>query len=170
MPLCQLKMLRTKPKSIYMIATRQRWPGLHTYCFWRASWLSGCGREYAHQNVCCQAEMQQNGQTLKHKDPQLKLDTDSMITFNYTCDWGWDMKTQLNHINVGKKQTNTWDLKGYRSRLGIATSRLSATLRIFFVPQILLPKSHQWSHLFTGNRREQSNWNKELHFPLHQPQ
>lgn len=102
MPLCQLKMLRTKPKSIYMIATRQRWPGLHTFCFWRAS---GCGREYAHQNVCCQAEMQQNGQTLKHKDPRLKLDTDSMITFNYTCDWGWDMKTQLNHINVGKKQT-----------------------------------------------------------------
>jgi len=98
-------MLRTKPKSIYMIATRQRWPGLHTFCFWRASWLSGCGREYAHQNVCCQAEMQQNGQTLKHKDPRLKLDTDSMITFNYTCDWGWDMKTQLNHINVGKKQT-----------------------------------------------------------------
>lgn len=31
--LCQLKMLRIKPKSFYMIATRQCWPGLHTFCF-----------------------------------------------------------------------------------------------------------------------------------------
>lgn len=52
-------------------------------------------------------ETQQGGQSLKHEDPQLRLQADSIIRLSYTSDQGWAMKIQINHMNKGKANTNT---------------------------------------------------------------